>query len=40
MMKTYFQPSIEIVNWKQEDIITTSPGNADFDDCFDDDSWN
>jgi hypothetical protein len=38
-MKTYFEPIIEILKWKQEDIITTSPGNADFDDYFDDENW-
>lgn len=38
-MKKYFIPIVEIIQWKQEDIIVTSPGYADFDDIFDDSNW-
>lgn len=36
-MKKYLEPIVEILNWKEEDIVRTSPGNADFDDPFIDD---
>ena len=38
-MKKYCTPVLQLLYF-QEDIITTSPGTADFDDCFNDDNWS